>query len=425
MKITPEIWHQMVIINQEYKRRGENLSRTKISEVLKVNDNTAKCLMFAVENMGILTGKNPENEQIKIETKTEGPNYEIVSTSAEIRTLDELMAFCKVDLEKWKVKRHVVNSWGSLKNENFQVKAWLEEKHPDDLTIEEMAEKFENLIKKYKPKIETFNVIKRNTEDYMLKVGFYDQHHGQLSWAPEAGDNWDIKISKHSLLRGSKYFCNIANQEKVSRILYVAGNDFLNVNSEANTTAHGTPQDEDCRYHKSFETGLELLIRSINMFGQIAPVDVVIVKGNHDKERMSYLGIALKQYYRTIKYISVDSSPGFRKYYPWESNLIGLSHGDKENLADIPSIMAMEAKKYWAKAENFYFFHGHIHHEKKLFKDIEDIKKVQVEFDPSLVALNSWSKPKGFGAVRKSKAHLFHKKYGNVSDYRYFQGQEV
>jgi len=423
LKITPDLWQQMVNINQEYKRKCETLGRYKIAKALNINENTAKFLMYAVENLDIIAGIQPEPEEppVKIERTKEGPNYEIVSTSAKIRTLDELLAFCKIDLEKWKVKRHIVNSWGSLKNENFQVKAWLEEKHPDDLTAEKMAEKFEKLIKNIKPKIEKFNIIKRNPEDYMLKVGFYDQHHGQLSWAPEAGDNWDIKISKHSLLRGSKYFCNIANQEKVSRILYIAGNDFLNVNSEANTTAHGTPQDEDARYHKSFETGLELLIRSINMFGQIAPVDVVIIKGNHGTERMSYLGIALKQYYRTVKHISVDSSPGFRKYYTWESNLIGLSHGDKENLADIPSIMAMEAKKYWATSENFYFFHGHIHHKKKLFKDIEDIKKVQVEFDPSLVALSAWGKSKGFGSVRKSKAHLFHKKHGNVSDYRYFQ----
>ena len=61
------------------------------------------------------------------------------STSGRITTLDQLLAFCRVDLDVWRVERHVVNKWevgakdpsgGVVVEPLFQVKAWLVRRKP-------------------------------------------------------------------------------------------------------------------------------------------------------------------------------------------------------------------------------------------------------------------------------------------------------
>jgi len=81
-------------------------------------------------------------------TKTESGQVEFdeqrntavaTSSSARITTLEQLLVFCRVDLDVWRVERHVVNKWEvGAKAPNgqvvvtplFQVKAWLVRREP-------------------------------------------------------------------------------------------------------------------------------------------------------------------------------------------------------------------------------------------------------------------------------------------------------
>lgn len=57
MQITKSQWKHLLELEKEFKRRDETLSRGKISEVLKVSENTAKGLQFALENKDVITLK--------------------------------------------------------------------------------------------------------------------------------------------------------------------------------------------------------------------------------------------------------------------------------------------------------------------------------------------------------------------------------
>lgn len=65
---------------------------------------------------------------------------ELESASSQIKTLDDLVEACKIDLEVWQIDRHVINKWGALGKTAdganvvvplYQVKAWLSKRHPE------------------------------------------------------------------------------------------------------------------------------------------------------------------------------------------------------------------------------------------------------------------------------------------------------
>ena len=71
------------------------------------------------------------------EEKSEN-TWDITSSGASIKTLDELIEFCKIDLTIWSVERHVINKWSYGVRDGtiyplFQVKAWLVRIKPIDI----------------------------------------------------------------------------------------------------------------------------------------------------------------------------------------------------------------------------------------------------------------------------------------------------
>jgi len=78
----------------------------------------------------------------KLEDQTDGNSRVVDSKSRRIMTLDELVQACQIDLEEWKIERHVINKWEvGIKDEVsgsqiiveplFQVKVWLIKRKPE------------------------------------------------------------------------------------------------------------------------------------------------------------------------------------------------------------------------------------------------------------------------------------------------------
>lgn len=54
MRIDRDLWHRAILLEQEFNKRGERLSRYKLREALRIGDNLAKMLMFGLENRDII-----------------------------------------------------------------------------------------------------------------------------------------------------------------------------------------------------------------------------------------------------------------------------------------------------------------------------------------------------------------------------------
>ena len=383
-------------------------------------------------------GDNPELTSTIKEDKN---SKEITTvTKQRIKTLEDLIKICEIDTDTWEISRWVCNAWsvgrkeiieniswtdgkkeGSSKDTGkieveplFQVKAWLIKK-VEEIELKEIKEEVIKEMNQHSPKYPTIKYMIPK-EGYLFEVFLPDIHLGRLNWGLETGEDSDIKITKKDVISTITELISYAKNYPIKRILFPVGNDFFNVDNKNNTTTKGTPQQEDTRWRKTFKFGLELLVECIDMLQVIAPVDVLVIPGNHDYERSYYLGISLESWYRLCKNVTIDNGPKTRKYYMFGKNLIGFTHGSSEKLSDLPLIMASEASEMWANSKYRAWHAADKHHVKQFTtKDIEDIKGVTVRIAKSLASPDSWSYESGFvNSVRGGEAYIWDSLKGNI-----------
>lgn len=360
-----------------------------------------------------------DNKGVKVEREEAGPNLNIVTTSSEIRTLDQLLAYCRVDLTEYEVTKHVINSWGKDENENFQVKAWLSKKEADTFDFKEETKHLLNDIKNYAPVYPKINYKKSKEKNRLLEIALYDHHFGQLSWGQETGGaNYDSEIAYNLAMDAVDNLLSRTDLDRLEKISIPIGNDFFNVNGATNTTFAGTPQTEDGRWKKTFVRGRELWINIIEKCMQIAPVDVIVVPGNHDFERTFYLGESLSCWFSKSKDVHIDNSPNPRKYYVYGNTLSLYTHGDKEVNNTIHYIMATDKPDLWGKIKYKEVKKGHVHHKTSIsYQTTGEDHGVRIVTYPSLVSLDDWHSGKGYSSLRESTAIEYDREAGRIAEY--------
>ena len=376
--------------------------------------------------------RQPENDldpltKTDFEEKGDG-SQELHSESAHIKTVDDLLAHFSIDTTIWEVHSSKVTTWqvamrsddGPETVDLFGVKASLRRK--ETLSPEEVLELFkEELwdlpVPKY-PKITP--PIASEGKKIMAEVCIPDLHLGLLSWQEETGSKYDIKEARLVHSTACEYFAQkLANRGDVSRIYMPVGHDFFNVNSSLNQTKHGTPQDEDDRWQKTFLYGVNMMIEAVDMFRQIAPVELHIIPGNHDHERIFYAGEVLAAWYRECDDVIINNNPTMRKYIKHGKCLIGATHGSEEKASNLPLILAMEtASMGWGDDAKYREMHlGHLHKSRiKAYIPLDDHNGIRVRIMPTLCSRSAWATSKGYDSIREAKMLLWHKDHGCVEE---------
>jgi hypothetical protein len=358
-----------------------------------------------------------------------------------VKNEKDLIRVCEIDINEWAIDHWICEVYeaqrknkqvdltlkngvmtGSVYDQGkttvtplYLVKAWLVRRVAEirkrDALDQQLKDAKAHAFKYRKPRY-------RLGKQYLYEVDFFDMHFGKLAWREESGDDYDVKIAKQMALSTLDTLLGFALQYKVGRIVLPIGNDFFNVDNKNNLTTHGTPQQEDTRWQKTFRLGRQLCVEMIDRCAMVAPVDVLIVPGNHDEERSFYLGEALESWYHKCKFVGVDNSAKKRKYYTFGQNLIGFTHGYYEKLDKLPFIMPVEVPKLWA-ASKFREWHlGDKHHKKDLLYRTEDKNGVTIRLLRSLSATDSWHFDKGFiGGVRAAEGFLWDRDQGLVGQF--------
>jgi hypothetical protein len=179
-------------------------------------------------------------------------------------------------------------------------------------------------------------------------------------------------------------------------------------------TAHGTKQQDDVRWQRTYLLGKRMVIEAVETMTTIAPVDLMIIKGNHDEERIFYFGDTLESWFHNNPNVTVDNRPIGRKYYPYGKVLLGFAHGYYERDSKLDALMAHKVPDMWA-ASRFREWHlGDKHHKKDtLIKTDEMENGVMVRIFRSLADPSVWEFDKGFdGSLRAAEGLLWHKERG-------------
>lgn len=393
------------IVEKKYKEFGH-------WHVDSIRRFVSKCRhKFLKEDTNSFTVDNGESYKFK---KNENGTADLYSNiDRRITSLEDLVKEFKIDLNVWKVKswecssyeshtrlRHYDTDGKRLDDEHkvvplYRVHAKLEENRPliNLLGVkDDILEELKSFSPKYgKIKYEKFK------NACLLEINIFDLHFGKLTWDEETGENFDIKIARelflsciHSLISQSKSY-------NIDKVLFVVGNDFFNVDNRFNTTSSGTPQDEDTRWKKTFKRGRQLIVEAIDILQQIAPVDVVVVPGNHDMERAFYLGDALECWYNNNPNVVIDNSAPVRKYYQYGKCLIGYTHGKDEKVAELPLIMASEVPEKWNATKYREWHLGDKHHKREIkWISTEEFKGTTVRFMRTLTSTDAWHYSKGY-----------------------------
>jgi hypothetical protein len=365
-----------------------------------------------------------QGQEIAVDTK-ENTKTLTSPKSSRIKTLDDLIAQCEIDTNIWEVERYIVNKWevGSqidgviVVEPLFQVKAWLK-KNKEVYRLELLRSQIIEEVKSFAPIYKKIEYPKFN-QGQLLEVNIFDLHFGKLCWGKETGDNYDTKIARTRFLGAIKSIISRVEGYNIKRVVFPIGNDFFNSDNKANTTSNNTPQDEDLRWQKTYKRGRELLIEGIDLLQQVAPVDVVVVQGNHDFERSFYVGDAMECWYHNNPNILVNNEANPRKHYKFGDCLITYTHGNNEKVLDLPLLVASEVPKLWASTKYREVHIGHLHHKKEIkFMSTNEHKGMVIRYMRSLSGTDAWHNLKGYtGGIQACEAFIWDENEGLICQF--------
>lgn len=265
-----------------------------------------------------------------------------------------------------------------------------------------------------------------DSDPHMLEADLFDAHLNKLSWAVESGENYDTDIAEQRVRAAVTDLLAGAAPYNIERITLPIGNDFTNIDGLLKQTTAGTPQDTDTRYHRMFRQARGLGSWMIETCAQIAPVEVVIVPGNHDELTAWTLGQVLEAEYGGDSRVTFQSGPKLRKYVEYGANLIGFTHGCDEPHRNLPQIMAVEQPDAWGRTTYREWHVGHLHKQKATQPVmVDDNIGVTVRIIRALTATDAWHFRKGYvGGTQGAEAFVW-KKSGGLRAHLYHTVRDV
>ena len=255
---------------------------------------------------------------------------------------------------------------------------------------------------------------------HLLEISIPDLHVGKMSWDKETGEDYDIEIACKRYREAVMSLATRTDAAFIERILLPIGNDLLNVDNKMNTTTAGTPQSSDSRFGKIFRTVKNLMVETIDALSAIAPVDVLIVPGNHDEATMFTLGELLDVWYKDSIQVKIYNSPKLRKYYEYGQNMIMFTHGDKEKHAELGQIAAHEEAQMWGRTKYREVHLGHYHRSKTIsYTTGDEYPGFKIRILPSLCGSDAWHYAQGYMSAKAAKAFVWQKDQGLITEHTY------
>lgn len=335
---------------------------------------------------------------------------------SEVKTLEDLLVYAQVDTTVWQTERWVCNKWDVgarnpatgeiLMAPLHQIRVSLRRRLVEN-SLQEFKKDLTEALKKEAPIRPAARAFRG---EGMLEITLADLHYGKLCWGEECGLDYNPEIAEKFFWDAIEDLLAKSAGLKPERILFPVGNDFYHTDILGRTTTAGRPVDSAIVWKKAFVQGWRLLAAGIERLRNVAPVDVVVVSGNHDLMATVHVGEVLQAHFHRTEGVTVDTSPTQRKYVAYHKCLLGLTHGSEEKLSSLPLLLATERPEDWARsvpaAREFHV--GHYHHKKSLqLTPAIDVSGVLVRVIPSLTPLDSWHASKGYKSKLAAEAYFW------------------
>lgn len=395
----------VTVVSTLNKEFGMNKKREYYRSIYRRNANKGAHALNKVGSKS--TPFDFENKRISLETLASGEQKSEMLVNIvkhPLKTPNDILELHGYDIFQFKVKKHRLSIW------NAQVKdAGVQELHSSQLVVEPIQQAVD---KEFIEQVIEEMVDKHFTEPYKtyspfpyydlkeLKMGelcMFDSHLGKLAWKDETYDNYDLKIAVKRFKKARDEMFDFMRHQKVDLILFPFGNDFFNIDNDQSTTTMGTPQHTDTRMAKLFQVGVDLIIETMEMALEIAPVEFVFVPGNHDAYLSYFANVIIEKLYQDNPRVTLHTKPTARKYIQFGQVLIGFTHGDKEK-KNLLTLMQSEVPELWGKTKFREWHLGHVHH-----IDTKEHNGFLIDHMPSLSGTDKWHYEQGYtGALKRA-----------------------
>ncbi len=339
----------------------------------------------------------------------EGDSREIgFESDTEIRTLEDAVAFAKVDLATWRVKRwecgghSVVMKVATydvkgkklqerpVKKQSWRVRIYLERILPKPLmeAIDGVFERLKGMAPKSWP---LANPVPLDNPHLMI-LDLHDVHFGKLAWGPECGgQGTDLKLTDSIYRNAVDDLLRLTRGYPIEEFVIVLGSDLFHIDGFAGATSGGTEVDYDGRIGKILETVKLAKIYAIEHLAARAKVKVIRIGGNHDRLLSLCMAHIIDARFHNHPNVTVDYGPAERKYHRYHNTLIGLTHGDGIKLDKLPTTMAVERPTDFAETTCREWHTGHLHKPGKLeFMSLNAHSGIPVRTLMSLSGIDKW-----------------------------------
>lgn len=427
----------------------EDLPWKKIGEKFGISGEDARMKYRAATHTGSKTyAGHVAEETTEIFQEKENTTFEqgndfinIICASKRCLTKEDVIAQFNIDLNVWEVERFrvktsegyrkdrqvdwhvkdghatgdVVDSGKMLVVPMYHIEVRLAKRKDVAMARVILNDMLED-AKKFAPKYKKIQYPELK-DGLLYEIDMFDIHFGRLTWEEESGANFDIKLARRAIETTLNQLLALVKNYPIKKILLPMGNDFFNVDNKFNTTTGGTPQQEDTRWQKTSRIGREICVWMIDECAKIAPVDVIIVPGNHDEQRSFFLGEALYCWYHKNPNVHVDNAASKQKYYQFGKVLLGFTHGNDIKLEKLPLIMAMDQPDLWASTKYREWHTGDKHHKKDLIPMADEATGMVIRILRSLTALDAWTFNRGFRSLRSSESFAWHPENGLMAQF--------
>lgn len=357
----------------------------------------------------------PEIKKDSIEIMSDGSqkSEKLIEMSEEqAKDKEFLLKAHGYSLDEWEIVTAKSNIWNT-----YSKKDGIQTLYASKITVKPKCELFkqdtiDKLYEKLCSHIERpkFDQIEHKPSDKMLELTFTDFHFNKLCWEGNTNNNFDFKIASERFVTVVKDILNKIKDVEFERIVYPIGNDFFNSDNLFGTTQKGTIQDNDERFQKMFEKGVELNIWAVDEFKRYGNIEIILIPGNHDYTMSLMAAEVLSAWYRNDQNVKVDKKHIGRKYLQFGKCMLGLGHADNEKEREIQDLMSTEAPKIWGETiyREFHGAHKHI-------ESVKTFKGCIFRRNPSVTGTDLWHFDEGYiTATKQNLTYIWDKNKGIV-----------
>lgn len=367
----------------------------------------------------------PSKSDEQITTRTEGENVEARSVSRTIRTVEDLLRHIEADMTKYEVASSEATKWEVATvdretgkptvTELFRVFVKLKPRPGPGVIecVEAMIAAASGSIKR--PKVAKPKAAKRDTFAVLVVA---DTHLGKYCWRDGTGHgDYDIDIAAKRVQSAADSLLATCEQYRPERILVAYLGDLFHCDNPGLTTTGGTPLagSTDGRLQKMIEVGSDCLLWIPERAAAVAPVDGVVVNGNHDETLSWAFQRIMLERFRNDGRVSVSRGYTGRQYVTYGRNLLGLAHGHKAK-KKLPQLMAIERPDDWSRCPYREWHTGHLHHQAaEMVRPIETLDGVIVRTAPSLSTPDDYHATNGWVGQREAMEAFIYDAAGGLA----------